>query len=115
MTVVTADGNILSASEHQNSELFWAIRGGGCNFGVVTDFVFRLHKQRATVYSGMMIFPPPLVDQVIEVTSNWWKSNPGPRSSLLHVVTRGPAPDFAVSTKPMGIEEIQSHFHSLAS
>ena len=55
--VVSADGDTLVASEEQNPDLFWALRGGGGNFGVVTSFEFRLHPVGPTVLAGMVAWP----------------------------------------------------------
>lgn len=54
--IVTADGRLLVANEHEHADLFWAVRGGGGNFGVVTAFEYRLHPL-TTVLGGMVLHP----------------------------------------------------------
>jgi FAD/FMN-containing dehydrogenase len=55
--VVTAEGDLLRASETEHRDLFWGLRGGGGNFGVVTSFEFRLHAVGPTVLAGMLLYP----------------------------------------------------------
>jgi FAD/FMN-containing dehydrogenase len=55
--IVTADGELVRASEDEHPDLFWALRGGGGNFGVVTRFEFRLHPVGPDVLSGLVVFP----------------------------------------------------------
>jgi len=55
--VVTAEGELLHASERENPDLFWAVRGGGGNFGVVTSFEYRLHPVGPEVLAGLVIHP----------------------------------------------------------
>jgi FAD/FMN-containing dehydrogenase len=62
--VVTADGDVLRASENENADLFWAIRGGGGNFGVVTEFEFALHEVGPMVQFGLLFWG---LDQGTEV------------------------------------------------
>lgn len=55
--IVTANGDVLTASESENDDLFWAIRGGGGNFGVVTSFKFRAYEAGPDVFSGIVVQP----------------------------------------------------------
>jgi FAD/FMN-containing dehydrogenase len=55
--VVTVDGKKLRASEKENADLFWAIRGGGGNFGVVTQFEFKLYPIGPEILAGLLVFP----------------------------------------------------------
>lgn len=66
--MVLADGRFVTASAEENEDLFWAIRGGGGNFGVVTSFLFRLHPV-STVYAGPMLWG---VEQVTEIMP-WYR------------------------------------------
>jgi FAD/FMN-containing dehydrogenase len=61
--VVTADGRVLRARSDEHPDLFWAVRGGGGNFGIVTSFEFRLHPV-ATLLSGLIFYP---MDRTLEV------------------------------------------------
>jgi FAD/FMN-containing dehydrogenase len=66
--VVLADGSVVRASENENTELFWGIRGGGGNFGIVTEFELRLHELGPIVLAGLALWP---IDRAFEVMSAW--------------------------------------------
>jgi len=64
-TVVTADGEVRVASAASEPDLFWALRGGGGNFGVVTSFEFRLHPVGPEIYAGLVVYPFAQARQVL--------------------------------------------------
>jgi len=64
VNLVTAAGERLRASEEENSDLFWGLRGAGANFGVATSFEFKLHPFGGTIFQGMVAFP---VERSLEV------------------------------------------------
>jgi FAD binding domain/Berberine and berberine like len=73
--VVTADGQFRRASPDENPDLFWGIRGGGGNFGVVTSFEFRLHPMPRQVIGGQLLFPIERVRDVLNLLAEY-----GPRA-----------------------------------
>ena len=94
--VVLADGSFVTADEHTNSDLFWALRGGGGNFGVVTSFTFRCHDLGE---NGIVIGGPVLYDfaDTAEVM-RWYRelvpSLPEELSGWICLMTIPPAPPF---------------------
>jgi FAD/FMN-containing dehydrogenase len=89
--VVTADGRILAVSDTQHADLFWGIRGGGGNFGVVTRFDFRLHELGPDVLAGLALWP---VEHASEVLHGWrdvTADAPDELSSALVILTAPPA------------------------
>ena len=64
-TLVTAEGRVRKLGPGQHPDLFWAIRGGGGNFGVVTEFVYRLHPFDPMIYGGSLFYPWPKVRDVL--------------------------------------------------
>ena len=96
-TVVTAGGKILTANATENSDLFWGIRGAGCNFGVVTEFVLRLHPQRRTVFAGIIAYPAPKISEVVSVLGNSWKTGFSDKEAIFYAQTADPAGNVCVS------------------
>jgi FAD/FMN-containing dehydrogenase len=74
--VVTADGRVVRASEDENADLFWGLRGGGGNFGVVTRFEYRLHEVGPMVAGGMVLWPLEQAPEVLRFYRDWIESAP---------------------------------------
>ncbi|MEU9310358.1 FAD-binding oxidoreductase [Streptomyces sp. NPDC048256] len=87
--IVTADGELLSVDEHHHPDLFWAIRGGGGNFGVATRFKFRLHELDG-VYGGMMVLP--VTPEILEAFIAEAEAAPEELSTIVNVWTAPPFP-----------------------
>jgi len=68
--LVTAEGRVLGASAEENQDLFWAVRGGGGNFGVVTSFEFRLFRVGPTVTGGLIAYPFECAREMLQFYRN---------------------------------------------
>jgi FAD/FMN-containing dehydrogenase len=91
--VVLADGRLLTASEKENADLFWALRGGGGNFGVVTSFLFRTHPVK-TVYAGPTFWPLEQTTEVMKAYREFILSAPENINGFFAFLTVPPAPMF---------------------
>ncbi len=70
-TIITADGQVRSVSADENADLFWAIRGGGGNFGVVTKFEFQLYPFDRNVLAGNIVWPVEQARDILEFYAEW--------------------------------------------
>ena len=90
--IVTANGEIRVANRHENIALFWALRGGGGNFGVVTRFTFRLHEIGPTVYGGLIAWPFTRADDILRVYRTITTEAPRELSVWMILLHAPPAP-----------------------
>jgi FAD/FMN-containing dehydrogenase len=74
--IVTADGELRHASADENAELYWGVRGGGGNFGVVTNFEFELHPMQREVVGGNIVFPFSQARQLLDFYAEYEASAP---------------------------------------
>ena len=91
--VVLASGERVRASADENPDLYWAIRGGGGNFGVVTSFLFRLHDV-GTVIAGPTFWPVEMAAEVLAAYREWLPSAPREMNAFFAFNTVPPAPPF---------------------
>jgi hypothetical protein len=85
--VVTADGRFLTASATQNPDLFWGLRGGGGNFGIVTSFEYQLHDVGPTVAGGMVAYPLAQAKEVLRFYSGFTKTAPDELTTYAGLLT----------------------------
>jgi FAD binding domain/Berberine and berberine like len=90
--VVTANGELLTASASENPDLFWGIRGGGGNFGIVTSFEYQLQPVGPEVLAGMAIYPLDAAGDVLRFFRGYTASTPDELGALAVFLLAPPAP-----------------------
>jgi FAD/FMN-containing dehydrogenase len=90
--VVTADGRVVRASADENPELFWGLRGGGGNFGVVTEFEFRLHPVGPIITGGMLLYPRAQAREVLRFYRDFIAKAPDEVGGGIALLTAPPEP-----------------------
>jgi FAD/FMN-containing dehydrogenase len=90
--IVTADGKVRIANRDEHADLFWALRGGGGNFGVVTRFTFRLHEVGPTVYGGLIAWPFERADEILPAYRTITTEAPRELAVWLILLQAPPAP-----------------------
>ena len=90
--VVTADGRLVHASETENPDLLWGLRGGGGNFGVATQFELKLHPVGPLVYAGPIFYPADADRDLLRVLRDWSANAPDDITAVVNLTTAPPLP-----------------------
>lgn len=90
--VVTADGRLVHASETENTDLLWGLRGGGGNFGIVTQFELELHPLGPLVYAGAIFFAADADRDLLRAFRDWSADAPDEITGLVNLTTAPPLP-----------------------
>ena len=90
--VVTADGRFLHASATENPDLFWGLRGGGGNFGIVTSFELELHPVGPEVYAGPLFLPADAAGDLLRFFRDWAPTAPDSITAAISLATAPPLP-----------------------
>ncbi len=90
--VVTADGRLVHASETENSDLLWGLRGGGGNFGIVTQFEFDLHPVGPMVYAGPIFYAADADRDLMQAFRAWSENAPEDITAIVNLTTAPPLP-----------------------
>ena len=90
--VVTADGRLVHASESENADLLWGLRGGGGNFGIVTQFEFDLHPLGPMVYAGPLFYPADAAGDLLRAFRDWAPGAPDDVTAVVNLTSAPPLP-----------------------
>jgi FAD/FMN-containing dehydrogenase len=90
--VVTADGRLVHASETENADLLWGLRGGGGNFGIVTQFELALHPLGPMVYAGPIFFAADADRDLLRAFREWAADAPDELTGVINLTTAPPLP-----------------------
>ena len=90
--LVTAAGELVKASDSENPELFWGLRGGGGNFGVVTSFTYRLHDVGPIVYGGQLVCLPDRAPEILAFMRDYMADAPEDLGAAVAFISAPPEP-----------------------
>lgn len=89
--IVLASGEQVTASSTSHPDLYWAVRGAGQNFGVVTAFTFQAYDQKNLVFAGPLIFLPDKIPQIVQFLNKFHTANDGSQAMLMGFSAPPPA------------------------